>query len=192
MQVKFRFVLGILSAVAAATSASAQTAFYRAPPSAVTGTPGSLVRQQMIDGAPLGATTYRVLYRSTGLDDKPILVSGVVIVPPGAPPPGGRPIVAWAHPTSGIVPRCAPSLAIFLFQQIQGLRSFVRNGYVVAATDYPGLGTAEPHPYLVGTSERARCSTPCVLPASCPARAAARGSWSGVTRRAAMPPCSPA
>jgi alpha-beta hydrolase superfamily lysophospholipase len=44
-------------------------------------------------------------------------------------------------------------LAIFLFQQIQGLRSFVRDGYVVAATDYPGLGTSEPHPYLVGTSE---------------------------------------
>jgi alpha-beta hydrolase superfamily lysophospholipase len=80
-------------------------------------------------------------------------VSGVVIVPQGDPPPGGRPIVAWAHPTSGIVPRCAPSLAIFLFQQIQGLRSFVRDGYVVAATDYPGLGTVGPHPYLVGDSE---------------------------------------
>jgi hypothetical protein len=26
-------------------------------------------------------------------------------------------------------------------------------GYVVAATDYPGLGTPEVHPYLVGTSE---------------------------------------
>src|SRR5271170_2262080 len=26
-------------------------------------------------------------------------------------------------------------------------------GYVVAATDYPGLGTPEVHPYLVGESE---------------------------------------
>jgi acetyl esterase/lipase len=119
----------------------------------VVGAPGTLIRRELNDGAPLGATTYRVLYRSTGLDNKPILVSGVVIVPPGDPPPGGRPIVAWAHPTSGVVPRCAPSLAIFLFEQIQGLRSFVRDGYVVAATDYPGLGTAGPHPYLVGISE---------------------------------------
>jgi pimeloyl-ACP methyl ester carboxylesterase len=139
--------------LAGSDAVEAQTAFYRAPPSAVAGAPGTLVRQELIDGAPLGATTYRVLYRSTGLDNKPILVSGVVIVPPGDPPPGGRPIVAWAHPTSGIVPRCAPSLAIFLFQQIQGLRSFVRDGYVVAATDYPGLGTEGPHPYLVGISE---------------------------------------
>src|SRR6202041_3552733 len=32
-------------------------------------------------------------------------------------------------------------------------RSFVRDAYVVAASDYPGLGTPQPHPYLVGTSE---------------------------------------
>src|SRR6202041_1902250 len=153
MPVTFKFVLGILCALAGADAAAAQTAFYRAPSSEVAGAPGTLIRQEVIDGAPLGATTYRVLYRSTGLDDKPILVSGVVIVPPGDPPPGGRPIVAWAHPTSGVVSRCAPSLAIFLFEQIQGLRSFVRDGYVVAATDYPGLGTAEPPPSLVGISE---------------------------------------
>jgi pimeloyl-ACP methyl ester carboxylesterase len=153
MSVTFRLVPIILCMLAGAGAATAQTAFYRAPSSAVAGAPGTLVRQELIDGAPLGATTYRVLYRSTGLDDQPILVSGVVIVPQGDPPPGGRPIVAWAHPTSGIVPPCAPSLAIFLFQQIQGLRSFVRDGYVVAATDYPGLGTKGPHPYLVGVSE---------------------------------------
>jgi len=153
MPVTFRLILSILCALAGVNAANAQTAFYRAPSSEVAGAPGTLVRQEVIDGAPLGATTYRVLYRSTGLNDKPILVSGVVIVPPGDPPPGGRPIIAWAHPTSGVVPRCAPSLAIFLFEQIQGLRSFVRDGYVVAATDYPGLGTPGPHPYLVGTSE---------------------------------------
>lgn len=133
--------------------ASAQTPFYDAPQSALAGQPGTLVRQEPMDGAPLGAAAYRVLYRSTGLKDEPIFVSGVVIVPAGDPPPDGRPIVAWAHPTSGVTPRCAPSLAIFLFQQIQGLRSFVEQGYVVAATDYPGLGTPETHPYLVGDSE---------------------------------------
>lgn len=138
---------------AGVAAARAQSAFYDAPASLADGPPGSLVRQEPMDGAPLGASTYRVLYRSTGLRGEPILVSGVVIVPPGPPPPGGRPIVAWAHPTSGIVPRCAPSLAIFLFQQIQGLRSMVGRGYIVAATDYPGLGTPGPHPYLVGESE---------------------------------------
>ncbi len=34
-----------------------------------------------------------------------------------------------------------------------GLRQLIEQGAVVAATDYPGLGTAGPHPYLVGDSE---------------------------------------
>jgi pimeloyl-ACP methyl ester carboxylesterase len=134
-------------------AAAAQTSFYDAPQSDIAGPPGTLVRQEPMAGAPLGAAAYRVLYRSTSFEGKPILVSGVIVVPQGAPPPGGRPIVAWAHPTSGIVPRCAPSRAIFIFQQIQGLRPLVARGYVVAATDYPGLGTPGPHPYLVGISE---------------------------------------
>jgi acetyl esterase/lipase len=147
------FISAAWALAGGADMAAGQTSFYQAPASAAAGPPGSLVRREIMTGAPLGAATYRVLYRSTGLDDKPILVSGIVVVPQGPPPPGGRPIVAWAHPTTGIVPRCAPSLAIFVFQQIQGLRSMVERGYVVAATDYPGLGTPGPHPYLVGTSE---------------------------------------
>src|SRR6201996_1761066 len=150
---KLMLAAALLSLPAYASSASAQTSFYDAPKSLLAGQPGTLVRQEVIDGAPLGATAYRVLYRSIGMKGEPIFVSGVVIVPQGDPPPEGRPIVAWAHPTTGVTPRCAPSLAIFLFQQIQGLRSFIEHGYVVAATDYPGLGTPETHPYLVGDSE---------------------------------------
>ena len=148
-----RVAMAAFVILAGLAAANAQSPFYDAPASLADGPPGSLVRQEPMDGAPLGASAFRVLYRSTGLKGEPILVSGVVIVPQGPPPPGGRPIVAWAHPTSGIVPRCAPSLAIFLFQQIQGLRSMVARGYIVAATDYPGLGTPGPHPYLVGESE---------------------------------------
>src|ERR1700749_1904203 len=150
---KLMLAAALISATAYASSAAVQTSFSDAPRSMLAGQPGTLVRKEVIDGAPLGATAYRVLYRSIGMKGEPIFVSGVVIVPQGDPPPEGRPIVAWAHPTSGVTPRCAPSLAIFLFQQIQGLRSFIEHGYVVAATDYPGLGTPETHPYLVGDSE---------------------------------------
>ncbi len=115
--------------------------------------PGTLLQQQEIPGAPFGAAAYRVLYRSTGMDGRLITVSGLVVIPVGSTPPGGRPIVAWAHPTTGVVPQCAPSEALFHFQQIQGLRDMLEHGFIVAATDYPGLGTAEPHPYLVGVSE---------------------------------------
>lgn len=115
--------------------------------------PGGLVRAEPRDGAPRGATAYRILYRSTGLHGEPIAVSGVVIIPAGPAPAGGRPIVAWAHPTTSVISRCAPSRARVLFGSIQGLDEMLARGYVAAATDYPGLGTPGPHPYLVGVSE---------------------------------------
>ena len=143
----------LLTSLAAPIAGYAEAEFYQASEQVIPGRSGTLIRQEPMRGAPLGAKAYRVLYRSTGLRGESIAVSGVVVVPPGPAPAGGRPIVAWAHPTTGIVPHCAPSLAIFGFQQIQGLRVMVRRGYIVAATDYPGLGTPGPHPYLVGTSE---------------------------------------
>jgi hypothetical protein len=59
------------------------------------------------------------------MQGEPIAVSGVIVVPPGPVPADGRPIVAWAHPTTGVVPHCAPSLAIFVFQQMAGLRQLI-------------------------------------------------------------------
>ena len=154
----FRFLIRALAALCligiccGSTGALAQSPFYRAPPQDIAGRPGTLIRQEPLGlNAPFGASVMRVLYRSTGLHDEPIPVSGAVIIPPG--PPEGRPIVAWAHPTTGVVPRCAPSMAMFLIQQIQGVREMVQRGYIVVATDYPGLGTPETHPYLVGESE---------------------------------------
>jgi len=136
-----------------AGTAHAQTPFYRASAQELAGPPGTIIRSEPMLFAPAGAQAYRVLYRSTGLSGEPIAVSGVIVVPPGLAPAGGRPIVAWAHPTTGVVPHCAPSLAIFVFQQMSGLRQLIEQGAVVAATDYPGLGTVGPHPYLVGDSE---------------------------------------
>lgn len=136
-----------------ASRASAQTSFYQATPQEIAGQPGTLIRSEPMQFAPAGAQAYRVLYRSTGMNGEPIAVSGVAVIPPGAAPANGRPIVAWAHPTTGVVPHCAPSLALFVFQQMQGLRPLIERGAVVVATDYPGLGTPGPHPYLVGPSE---------------------------------------
>ena len=133
--------------------AASQNAFYQASESDIAGPIGSLIREAPRAGAAAGATAHKVLYRSTRPDGTPIAVSGIVIVPAGQAPAGGWPVVAWAHPTTGVVSRCAPSLAIFLFQQIAGSRRLLEDGYAIAATDYPGLGTPGPHPYLVGESE---------------------------------------
>jgi acetyl esterase/lipase len=146
--------VALLAAALPCSTTHAQDAFYQATAAEIEdGAPGSIIREEPMRATPPGGIAHRVLYRSTSPEGKKIAVSGVIITPPGAPPQGGWPVVAWAHPTTGIVPRCAPSLAIFVYQQIAGSRPLTEKGYAIAATDYPGLGTPGPHPYLVGVSE---------------------------------------
>ena len=97
-----------------------------------------------------------MLYTSTGYDGEPTAVSGVILVPDGEPPEGGRKIVAYTHGTVGVASNCAPSLVTNPEHQpllLEGGPELLAAGYVVAATDYQGLGTPEPHPYLVGEAE---------------------------------------
>ena len=146
-------LIGVSPALLHTQPAAAQDAFYQAAESEIAGPAGSVIRKEPRLGAPAGATAYKILYRSTKPDGTPIAVSGIVIIPAGQAPAGGWPIVAWAHPTTGIVSRCALSRALTVFQQIAGSRHLLERGYAIAATDYPGLGTPGPHPYLVGESE---------------------------------------
>jgi alpha-beta hydrolase superfamily lysophospholipase len=116
--------------------------------------PGQILRLiPLRGGAPDGARAFRVLYRSVGHNKEPIAVTGAIIIPARRAPKGGRNIVAWAHPTSGVVDRCAPSLQPDVSGLIPGLEGLLAHGYIVAATDYEGLGTAGGHPYLIGASE---------------------------------------
>jgi pimeloyl-ACP methyl ester carboxylesterase len=57
--------------------------------------------------------------------------------------------VAWAHGTTGIADRCAPSATGNLFYDDYGRvgRNLLDQGFVVAATDYHGLGTRGVHTY---------------------------------------------
>jgi alpha-beta hydrolase superfamily lysophospholipase len=139
-------------AVCAVASPSLGQDFYEASAAELRGRPGTIIRSEPMSGTPAGASAFRVLYRSTGLRGEPIAVSGSILVPDGPVPPGGRRVVAWAHGTTGIARRCAPSLAAQPFASIAGLEAMLARGYVVAATDYPGLGTAGMHPYLIGES----------------------------------------
>jgi alpha-beta hydrolase superfamily lysophospholipase len=118
----------------------------------ITNPPGSIVSATRFRIPVPGARAWRVLYRSSGVDGEQVVDSGVIVAPAGTPPPGGWPVVAWAHPTTGIARKCAPSLGAHFDRTVPEMAELVRRGFVVAATDYQGLGTEGPHPYLVGTS----------------------------------------
>ncbi len=106
-----------------------------------------------IGGAPANAKAFRIIYRSTNLKGEPIAVSATVIYPAGPAPAKGRDVIAWAHYTTGVSSRCAPTLLPNLSGTIPGLEDMLSRGYVVVATDYEGLGTPGVHAYLVGDSE---------------------------------------
>jgi pimeloyl-ACP methyl ester carboxylesterase len=79
-------------------------------------------------------------------------VSGTLAVPHGAAPPGGWPLVSWAHGTTGNGPQCAPSRTQRPNGEQRMLDAFVQRGYAVAQTDYRGNGTPGVHAYMVEPS----------------------------------------
>src|SRR5205814_870157 len=110
--------------------------FYRASEAELAGPPGSLIRVEPWDmHTAYWVKAYRILYRSTGLKGEPIAVSGAIIIPEFPVPAGGRPIVAWAHPTTGVAVKCAPSLDDSLIDSIPGITDMIPKGYVIVATD---------------------------------------------------------
>lgn len=128
-------------------------AFYDPPDPLPAGPPGTIIRSE--DDPQGGLRIERMLYTSTNPGGEPVAVSGALAAPRGDAPPGGWPVVAWAHGTRGVARRCAPSISDGKagLEQVPGLDRLVAAGNVVVATDYPGLGTPGMHPYLVGESE---------------------------------------
>jgi pimeloyl-ACP methyl ester carboxylesterase len=133
---------------------------YTPPDPLPDGEHGDLVWAQPIEewwGSPRRA--WQVLYLSTSVAGDPIAVSGFVITPPDDGT--DRPVIAWAHETVGSADTCAPSrtFATQAREDAPGravaaqLTDLVDGGAVVVASDYEGLGTPGPHPFLVGESE---------------------------------------
>ena len=75
------------------------------------GRPGQIIWTTPII-SPAGSRAWKVLYHSRALDGRDIAVSGFVVAPVGKAPPGGRPVVSWAHGTHGLADACAPSKAL--------------------------------------------------------------------------------
>lgn len=127
-------------------------AFYQPPEPLPREPPGTLIRSGRA-GAAGGVTSWRILYHSRDRGGADIAVSGAVIVPPGPTPSGGRPVVAWAHGTDGSADSCAPSTDPQPADSVEDASALLAAGYIVVATDYQGLGTPGPLPYLDGVSE---------------------------------------
>jgi acetyl esterase/lipase len=124
--------------------------FYRPATVLPSGTPGTLLDSKPLTLDPSWpGTAEAVTYISTTPNGDPVPVTGAVLKPNVPPPPGGYPVVVWAHGTVGLGDPCAPSRHQPF--QATGADQFLAAGYLVVAPDYEGLGVEnETPPYLVG------------------------------------------
>ena len=107
------------------------------------------------DMSAVAAESVVMTYKMKGVNDKETQATALVFVPKTTPPAAGWPVVAWAHGTTGVADKCAPSQ-----QGLKGtevlLKQLLAQGYVVVAPDYEGLGEPsgrEAHPFLNLKSE---------------------------------------
>ena len=121
-------------------------------------TAGDIVRVTSADAGSLGSTDL-VIYRSTdGATGTATKVSGAFFLPPGTPPPGGWPVVAIWHGTTGLTPDCGPTASPTALDQVGPVKMLLDRGFAVTVVDFQGLGiagesdgasaSAPAHPYL--------------------------------------------
>lgn len=150
--------LAALAAITALTiSACAGTSAQQGRTGVAAEAEGALVSKRPLTGEaalPSASSNDLVTYTSRDAADRPVVVSGAVSTPT-PPPPGGWPVVSWGHGTTGVADTCAPTADTaggpvhdYLSTVDPTLDSWVQRGYAVVRTDYEGLATPGPHPYL--------------------------------------------
>ena len=129
---------------------------------------GQIIKKEKIETNINGARAWKIAYISSDVAGRKTISTGLIISPTGPAPKEGRPILAWAHGTTGSAQNCGPSQIIdptrplnqyFLANGnswtdfgIPNGQEFINQGYVVVATDYQGLGGGGKHQYAVAAT----------------------------------------
>jgi pimeloyl-ACP methyl ester carboxylesterase len=145
----------VLTAVAFATTPIGASAFRATTPPTTSGT---LILSKRVAAPSIKGTVFLVKYWSKSSPaNKPVQVTGSVMVPAGKPPPGGWPVVSWAHSANGMNGKCAASKTPGT--NLPSVNNLLAKGWEVVATDYQGEGnpalaptTKGLHPIFVGTN----------------------------------------
>jgi pimeloyl-ACP methyl ester carboxylesterase len=118
-----------------------------APGTVLSATPAALPAP--LNGFGMGK---RIEYVSTDVRGRTITATGLIISPKKNK---NDKTVAWGHGSTGLADKCAPSnhQDVFWPEARAAVAGLLSMGWTVAAADYAGLGTPEPHPYFIGASE---------------------------------------
>ena len=130
---------------------------------------GRVVKKEEVKTAVPGARAWRIAYVSSDARDVPTIVTGLVVAPTAPAPSGGRPVISWAHGTTGTAQSCGPSQLLDPVQELNeyflvggdswtdygvpSIAKLIAAGNVVVATDYQGLGGGGRHQYAVAAAQ---------------------------------------
>jgi hypothetical protein len=130
---------------------------------------GQVVKREKVTTEIPGAQAWRIAYISSDVNDLKTISTGLLVAPMGPSPKEGRPIVSWSHGTTGSAQNCGPSQQINPVVQLNeyylpngnswtdygilSISELIKEGYVVVATDYQGLGGGGKHQYAVGQTQ---------------------------------------
>ena len=130
---------------------------------------GEVVKREEIATTVPGARAWRFAYVSDDVNGRKTLATAIVAAPDGPVPEGGRPVVSWAHGTTGTAENCGPSQvpnpAVDLNEYfliggnswtdygLPSLTAFIKDGYIVVGTDYQGLGGGGRHQYAIAQTQ---------------------------------------
>ena len=130
---------------------------------------GKIIKKEKISTSVPGVQAWRIAYISSDLKDRKTISTGLVVAPLGKAPKGGRPVLSWAHGTTGAAQNCGPSQTVnpavplnqyFLVggnswtdYGIPAMKEFINQGYVIVASDYQGLGGGGVHHYAIGATQ---------------------------------------
>jgi dienelactone hydrolase len=122
-----------------------------------------LIRSEPINTQIKGAHAWKVWYLTNDVNDISHESTGIIVAP--TVEAINRPILSWAHGTTGLGDAACPSeqpdsarelITYFDLEAteqidfgVPGLQSMIDAGYVVVATAYQGLGTKGMHQYMV-------------------------------------------
>ena len=126
---------------------------------------GQIIKKEKIETSVKGAQAWKIAYISSDVAERKTISTGLIVAPIGQAPKEGRPIMAWVHGTTGSAQNCGPSQIInpvtplneyFLMDGnswtdygIPNVEEFIKEGYVIVATDYQGQGGGGKHQYAV-------------------------------------------
>jgi hypothetical protein len=70
---------------------------------------GQVIKKEAISTSVKDAQAWRIAFISSDLAGRKTISTGIIVAPTGPAPQAGRPVLAWAHGTTGTAQNCGPS-----------------------------------------------------------------------------------